>query len=267
MGGIDNGSLTDQLNCGVRSFELDVSLRGESMTVCHNLLTESESYAPDVEGALKELKMWSDYNPQHLPVIVIMEFKNGISGQEEPTMEGILAFEELLYGVMGDKLFTPQDALGEYDSFAEFVAADAYPTSAETVGKFIFMLHATGNDADGQGIAPYLDLDRTMSSLGMFIANAGDWTYEAECVFVVRNDLDLDWVRATVERNLAENRFVRVQSDIYGARNEDRLAFALRAGANIISVDSLTGVREGLRVVCGESAAGKTMFLRGAASA
>lgn len=262
-GRTDVGSLTEQLNGGVRSLELDVCVADGQMTICHNPVAEPESYAPDVDGALKELKMWSDYNPHHLPVIIMTEFKSGVVGTDDPTAQDFAAFEAKLCSVLGDKLFTPRDALKEYGSFEALIASDGYPTVAETLGKFLFLIHATGDDSTGNGIGAYLDTDRTMKSLKMFVANAGDWSYEKESLFVVRNDLSEEWVRETVQRNVAENRIVRVQAGVFGDRNEELFDFALNAGANIISADTLPEAEENLRELGqGLPRSAKTVFAR-----
>lgn len=71
-------TLTEQLNTGVRSFELDIysssSVQG-GFAVMHNSLVDGGSSAASLYLALSELKMWSDYNPEHVPVTVLIEPK------------------------------------------------------------------------------------------------------------------------------------------------------------------------------------------------
>ena len=62
-------TLTDQLNCGLRSFEMDIETfdrDGEiSFTCMHSPYLDMTTSCYDFALALKEISMWSDNNPKH----------------------------------------------------------------------------------------------------------------------------------------------------------------------------------------------------------
>lgn len=75
----ESETLTEQLNCGLRSFEMDIETferDGEiSFTCMHSPYFEMSTSCYDFSLALKEISMWSDNNPNHLPLTIIIEPK------------------------------------------------------------------------------------------------------------------------------------------------------------------------------------------------
>ncbi|MBQ5882892.1 MAG: phosphatidylinositol-specific phospholipase C domain-containing protein, partial [Clostridia bacterium] len=73
-------TLTDQLEMGIRNVEIDIETLDKNnkieFKVTHNSLIDNASSAYDFEKALQEIKMWSDNNPEHIPVIIIVEPKS-----------------------------------------------------------------------------------------------------------------------------------------------------------------------------------------------
>lgn len=143
--------LTTQFNNGIRSIEIDFFKNptedGFTIRILHNAIFERASSMLDLELALTEMKMWSDYNPGHLPVIVLVEPKtSGGQGLKPMDTEAHVYAGELLEKVLGDKLYTPEDMLGGYRDFAALRAANGYPEVRDVLGKFIFLHHRTGKD-------------------------------------------------------------------------------------------------------------------------
>ena len=72
-------TLTQQLERGIYSFEIDVEVFDEdgdvSFTCMHIPQIQMTTSCYDFELALKEIAMWSDNNPGHLPVTIIIEPK------------------------------------------------------------------------------------------------------------------------------------------------------------------------------------------------
>ena len=237
-------TLTEQLNTGVRSFELDIysssSVQG-GFAVMHNSLVDGGSSASSLYLALSELKMWSDYNPKHVPVTVLIEPKTlGGMGYSALNSDDLLALDEMLAELFGAKLYTPAQALGGYSSFSELRADNGYPFLSEMLGKFIFLLH------DGSAAERYIALDTTMRTQKMFYAIDlyNDSGHAPQAMFAIINGFSDERGRTAYERAVATHFIIRTMADEYGDFGEEKLASVLQSEANIISTDYPPGSAE-----------------------
>ena len=69
-------TLWDQLEHGVRSFELDIRTRRNRFTIIHVPLVDNRGPNPDLPLALREIVLWSERYRDHVPIIVLMELKS-----------------------------------------------------------------------------------------------------------------------------------------------------------------------------------------------
>ncbi len=144
----EHDDLTTQLNMGLRTFEWDiVSYDGEfdGFLIQHEAYIDALSSTPNLELALEELVMWSDYNEDHIPLIIMIECKEitlpSADKDEVDTAEEILELSELISEVLGDKFYTPSDLIGDYDSMTALREDNGYPTIDDLLGKIIIVLH------------------------------------------------------------------------------------------------------------------------------
>ena len=72
-------TLTVQLENGVRSLEIDIETvddgKSVSFIVTHDPILDNVSSCYDFAKALEEIKLWSDNNPNHLPITILIEPK------------------------------------------------------------------------------------------------------------------------------------------------------------------------------------------------
>lgn len=136
-------TITEQLNAGIRSIELDANkvktADGFRIECLHSDMLETNSTMIDFDKGLKEIRMWMDRNENALPIIVLVEPKGG----KKFDLEAFDKFDEMLFNNFGEKLVTPKkllDAAGVSD-FDEFRAKNAYPTVESLKGKILFLLH------------------------------------------------------------------------------------------------------------------------------
>lgn len=233
-------TVTEQLNNGIRSIEIDLykhrTADGFDIKILHNCLTEATSSMADFELGLKELKMWSDYNEGHLPVIVLVEPKTSGIG-DFGAMDGE-AYEyafSLMESVLGDKLYTPADAIGDFGSFAEMRAANGYPAVKDLTGKFVFLLHETRKKKNFTSLDEKLLTQKmfyTASAAALRKGNSG--VYADNVLFALANEpSDDENLQFAVENNF----IVRTRIDLYHIIDADRLSTAVESGANIMSSD------------------------------
>jgi hypothetical protein len=270
----DHPSLSTQLDAGLRGLEIDVNadpqggrflhpvaydmLRKQGVTdlaphdatgldkpglkVLHVADVDFRSSCPTFASCLTQLRAWSDKNPGHAPVFVMIEVKD----QDLPLFpDGTklapfdkAAFEELdatAFRVLGrDHLVIPDDVRGDRATLREGVLAGGWPTLARSRGKFVFMISTSGQREDA--LAPYLDGHASLKGRAMFLqARPAD----AHAAFLlIDNALQR---RAEIEQAVKDGFLVRSRADIdtAEARSGDvtRRDAALASGAQVISTD------------------------------
>lgn len=244
-------SLTNQLNCGIRSLEMDFEIfdrNGEiSFTCMHSPHLDMTTSCYDFSLGLKEIAMWSDNNPDHLPITIIVEPKAIAIPLEDMRFFNIDYADELdgmFRETLGDKLFTPADMLRDYNSFGEMRAADDWCKVEDMLGKILILLHEGGTTQD------YIDLDPSFKSQAMFpMLRQRD--IERDCAsFIICND-----PHKTAESNeeiiIEKKLIVRTMVDSYGSVSQKDLEAAFSTDAQILSTDYpiRTDLTEGSYVV------------------
>ncbi|MCZ4556094.1 Ca2+-dependent phosphoinositide-specific phospholipase C [Rhodococcus maanshanensis] len=174
--GLDYGhkTLTEQINnLGVRSVELDVHADTEGgfytetpglaevgaptrmddpawekpgLKVFHVGQIDQRTTCVQFAQCLGELKQWSDQNPNHLPFMVLVEFKDTdpLGGEATPPREwGPADYDrvdaEIRSVIPKNKLVTPDDVQGKFPTLEAAVKANAWPTLDKSRGKFMFV--------------------------------------------------------------------------------------------------------------------------------
>lgn len=236
-GNFESETLTDQLNCGLRSFEIDIETfdrDGEiSFTCMHSPYIEMSTSCYDFELMLKEIAMWSDNNPNHLPITVIIEPKSAflpLKDMKYFNIDYAKALDEALREGLGDKLFTPADMLRDYESFGEMRAADDWCEVNDMLGKVLFLLH------EGEVTEDYIAIDPSIKTQAMFPMLRAD-DIERNCTsFILCNDPDS---LLEIESDVIESKkiMVRTRSDKFGQITDKRHDNAFASDANIISTD------------------------------
>lgn len=139
--------LTTQLNNGIRSFELDITVLEvdgkRKYEVIHHPLLDNKTSIIDFQLGLREIALWSKNNPQHMPITVLLEIKpkDSIAGTEDATINDIEIWSTMMHEEFGETYYTSQDMLGAYADYSEFTKNDAYPNLESMKGKIIFLLH------------------------------------------------------------------------------------------------------------------------------
>lgn len=237
QGEFENQTLTQQFNCGIRNLEIDIETferNGEiSFTCIHTPNLDMGTTCYDFELALKEIVMWSDNNPDHLPITVIIEPKQvflPLEDMEFFNMDYVKEFESMLRKTLGDKLFTPSDMLRDYASFGEMRAADDWCEVKNMLGKVLILLHDTGVTED------YIDLDPSIRSQAMFpMLRPADIDRDCASFLIINNPEKIDDCKVDV-LNTA-NFIVRTRPDEFNKISDKRLQTAIYSGAQIISTD------------------------------
>lgn len=229
-------TLTDQLNSGIRSLEIDIEVFDRdgdiSFTCMHSPQIEMTTSCYDFELAMKEIAMWSDNNPGHLPITVIIEPKESflpLKNMKKFSIDYADEFDAALHETLGEKLFTPGDMLRDYASFAEMRKADDWCKVSDMKGKVLILLHHGATTED------YIALDPAIKSQAMFpMLRLVD--VERDCAsFILANDPKelLENKETAIESGV----IIRTRSDKFTSVTEEQLEYALASPAHIISTD------------------------------
>ena len=230
-------SLTEQLEVGIRGFEIDIETVDKdgdiSFIVTHNPILDNTSSCYDFEKALEEIKMWSDNNPYHLPVTVIIEPKKAVvavNDMKNYSLEYAQETDALIRKVMGETLLTPADMMGDYANFKEMRENDGWLTLEETAGKVLFLLHDTTVTSD------YINQDKSIRTQAMFpMLRYADRDKEYASFIIDNNPSQaLSHEEETIDRC---NLIVRMRPDSFPDFDEEKHGKADLCRAQIVSTD------------------------------
>ena len=228
--------LTDQLNLGIRSVELDVETvvnDGKTSFVCsHAPVLDMPTHCYDFALALKEIKLWSDANPNHLPVTIIIEPKKVFIPDKDMHYFNYKYANELgeqAKEIFGDALITPADMMGSHSSLKEMREADDWMTLRQTMGHVMILLH------DTTATEKYIAQDPMIKTQVMFPMLRYD-SRDRDCASFLLINKAKD-IASQADEVLGKNLIIRTRSDNYGSYKEEDSHTALNSGAQIVSTD------------------------------
>ena len=230
-------TFTEQLEQGIRNLEIDIETVDDegdvSFIVTHKAIIDNVSSAYNLAKGLEEIAMWSDNNPGHLPVYLLIEPKDdvpSINNMKNFSLEYALELDKVLRQVLGDRLFTPQQVMGDYESFEEMRKADGWPTLKESAGKIIVLLHTC------DVTQKYIDTDTSIKTQAMFPMLLFGDIDKPYASFILDNDpvTATENNKKTVDEN---NLMVRTRADDYPDFSEERYNYADECGSHIITTD------------------------------
>ncbi|MBQ7044306.1 MAG: hypothetical protein IJN78_06830 [Clostridia bacterium] len=230
-------TFTEQLEQGIRNLEIDIETVDDegdvSFIVTHKAIIDNVSSAYNLAKGLEEIAMWSDNNPGHLPVYLLIEPKDdvpSINNMKNFSLEYALELDKVLRQVLGDRLFTPQQVMGDYESFEAMRKADGWPTLKESAGKIIVLLHTCDVTQE------YIDTDTSIKTQAMFPMLLFGDIDKPYASFILDNDpvIASENNKKTVDEN---NLMVRTRADDYPDFSDERYKSADSCGSHIITTD------------------------------
>ena len=126
------------------------------LKVLHMSDIDFRSHCPSFRICLAQMRQWSDENPDHTPVFVLLEAKMPGLNKAIPGAAAVDAFAEADFNEMDDsiqavlgreRVITPDDIRGSAPSLeAAVLAGHNWPTLGEARGKFVFLLLVPGEN-------------------------------------------------------------------------------------------------------------------------
>lgn len=192
---------------------------------------------------LASLDDWSRENPEHFPLIVTINAKDGVvdlPGFVRPLPFDDTAWDALdaeIRRVLGDRLLVPDDIRGHRETLRAAVQS-GWPAIDELRGRILFVL-----DDSAAKKQAYAAGHPSLEGRVMFI-DAPEDTPEASIRIVNDPVADEDYIRDLVEAGFIVR--TRADADTREARDGDdsRFEAALRSGAQIISTDYYEPARQ-----------------------
>ncbi len=264
-----HASLTDQLNGGVRQLEIDIVHDPQGGRFAHPRIVELTKQAglpPDpgfdpqhemdkpgfkvihiadlnqrsschlLTGCLKEIRVWSQAHPGHIPLFLLIESKHGNTASipnsvtAEPfTTATFDALDREIRSVFPDnEMVLPDQVRAGFSTLEEAVLAGHWPTLAQSRGKVVFLLDQRNDGAAYTAGHPSLEGRVLFTN-----APAG----RADAAFTEENS----GTPAEIDGLVRKGYLVRARADegTVAARINDttRRDDLLHSGAQIISTD------------------------------
>lgn len=92
--------------------------------------------------ALTQTRDWSQNNPKHFPILVLLELKGSAQGWDNAALQALE--KEILATLPREHLLTPDDVRGSHPDLRTAILTDGWPTLREAQGKLILALDNTG---------------------------------------------------------------------------------------------------------------------------
>lgn len=187
---------------------------------------------------LKQVKAWSDANPTHTPILIMINPKSsGISweGAAKVLPWGKEAFDrmdaEIRSVFSDDRMITPDDVRGSHATLREAVLAGGWPKLGQARGKVIFTI-----DLSPEANQPYAEGHPSLQGRVAFMTT---YPGAAEAAYFTMNDPERQL--AEIQQRVREGFLVRTRSDADTREARTgataRREAALASGAQFISTD------------------------------
>jgi hypothetical protein len=204
--------------------------------VMHVQDVDQHSSCQPFTACLKIVRDWSKAHPQHLPIFVLVETKQGkplniphATTPEPFTAATFDALDQEIRSVFAaDEMITPDDMRGKYATPNEAARADAWPTLEKARGKVIFLM-------DQRNVGPvYLEGHPDLRGRVLF-TNAAPG--QPDAAFTEENDGTEQEIAALVKQGYLVR--TRTDADTKEGRSGStvRRDHAMASGAQILSTD------------------------------
>ena len=210
--------LYQQLEKGIRGFELDVRYAWGHFVTMHVPIVDNNSNSPDVVLALKEVERWSENHPLHIPVIIIIELSREWNKyylvQKKWDEDLLIRFDEVVFNILKNHLIKPEDL------------NNGYPKLVDVRGKIAVVFMADSDIVDIFG--EKYKKNRKATFMMVDCKTPGK-----DIVFVKRDDP----FRSDIDTLVNAGYIVRTRADAGLVKDSARRVKALNSKAQIISTD------------------------------
>lgn len=200
-----------------------------------------------IVDCLTQVKEWSDAHQDHVPIPIMIEFKN--VGEEQLAIGGIdsepwnttnLDFldSEIRSVFPEDRIITPDTIRRKGLTLEESVLQHGWPLLEDSRGKVLFLMDNDADRVKNNIRNPYRAGGR--DSLEGRVIFTNSYPGQPDCAFMKRND-PLGDKLAQIQSLVQEGYYIRTRADepigTVVANNATRREIALSSGAQLVSTD------------------------------
>lgn len=217
-------------------YDTDNKLAQPGLKMFHIQDVDFRSHHLLFKDCLTMMKRWSDKNPNHTPIFVLMNTKDQkVEGTRAPlpfTKDAFDSVDGEIRSVFTDaQLITPDFVRGNFKTLEEAILTEGWPRLESVKGRFLFVL-----DEKEEKINRYLEGHTGLKGRVLFV-NSPEGNPEAAFRIVNNPIKNFDYIQSLV----AKGYLVRTRADAgtKEARNNDYTKFekAKESGAQVISTD------------------------------
>lgn len=216
-------------------------LKTPGLKVLHEPSVDYRSVCPLFVQCLKDVRAWSQAHPDHVPILIILNLKEGglsIPGATKAPLFDAKAMDsidaEIRSVFPADALITPDRVQGAYPTLREAVAAGAWPRLGAARGKVMIAL-----DCPPDQVARYREDRKVLEGRAAFV-NIDESSPAAGYITLNEPKEQSARIAAAVKAGIIVR--TRADADTWEARADDttRQAAAFASGAQYVSTDYLT---------------------------
>ncbi len=256
--------LSEQLDMGVRGLELDLYndpqgglyahpfvisftpgpiyneeiMQKPGFKILHSPDFDVFTTVPTLRLALQELRVWSDKNPGHAPILVQLELKTESFSAVKPPDFDEAALKNLESEIREEmpaaKIVKPDQVRGDFATLRDAITSRGWPALAQMRGKFLFALDNEDKLRDRYlALSPHRDLKNRLCFVSV------PPTHPAAAWMKRNNPVgDFDEICALVKAGFVVR--TRADTDLKEIRSGDLTRFqkAVQSGAQWISTDA-----------------------------
>lgn len=208
------------------------------LKVLHVQDVDYRSTTPTFKIALEQVRAWSQKNPRHVPIFILVELKDGTipglptkpAAFDDEALDRVDAEIDAVF--QRSEIFTPDDLRGDHKNLTEAIRGNGWPELAKVRGKVIFALDNEGKMRDS-----YIKGHENLSNRRLFVTPPAE-DHPAAAFFKI-NDPVKDFERI---QRLVRSGFIirtRADADTKQSRTNDpaQREKALASGAQMVSTD------------------------------
>ncbi|MEP2280439.1 phosphatidylinositol-specific phospholipase C1-like protein [Maribacter sp.] len=218
------------------AFDMEEKLKQPGLKMFHVQDIDFRSHHLSFSDGLKALKKWSINNPEHSPIIILINTKD----QKVPQTRAPLAFDKSALNALDDEiksvlpasqLITPDDIRGDFESLEKAVLNKGWPSIKSLQGKYLFVL-----DEKEERIQNYLQGHESLKGRVLFV-NSKEGNPEAGFRIVNNPIKDFEYIKELVSKGY----MVRTRADAgtkeARTNSYEKFEKAKSSGAQVISTD------------------------------
>ena len=229
-------------NAGKAAVPYDFApLKTPGLKVIHEPSVDYRSVCPLFTGCLAEIRAWSRAHRDHVPILIIMNLKEGglkLPGATIAPLFDAKAMNQIdaeIRSVFPEAaLITPDQVQGKYPTLRQAAAAGAWPRLKAARGRVMFAL-----DCPPDQVARYREGRKALEGRAAFV-NTDVGSPAAGYITLNEIPADAPQIAAAVKAGLIVR--TRADADTWEARRNDRSrqVAAFASGAQYVSTDYLT---------------------------